>query len=94
MTGAKKHFHFHDDRGWKKTEITVCSQFHFHDDRSNNHDNEDKFIPCVDFSSIEGPPCPVQLQSVFAIRGRKTSFECLPLSDRNDRHFIVVGDDI
>ena len=34
-------------------------------------------------SCIKGGPCPVQLQSVFAIRGRKTSFECLPLSDRN-----------
>ena len=45
----------------------------------------------VQKSSIKGGPCPVQLQSVFAIRGRKTSFECLPLSDRDD--FIVFDDD-
>ena len=43
-------------------------------------------------SSIKGGPRPVQLQSVFGIRGRKTSFKCLPLSDRDDRHFIVVDD--
>ena len=41
-------------------------------------------------SSIKGGPRPVQRQSVFGIRGRKTSFKCLPLSDRDDRHFIVV----
>ena len=43
-------------------------------------------------SSLKGGPCPVQRQSVFGIRGRKTSFKCLPLSDRDDRHFIVVDD--
>ena len=43
-------------------------------------------------SSFKGGPRPVQRQSVFGIRGRKTSFKCLPLSDRDDRHFIVVDD--
>ena len=43
-------------------------------------------------SSLKGGSRPVQLQSVFGIRGRKTSFKCLPLSDRDDRHFIVVDD--